>query len=133
MDFYTHIVEDENGSEMKVFARHGYDIYINKENYPNEYQALRDIFESFIKYYIPKYYQGKVNDTEERIEKLVDETTDLKEDITDDSARIEKLKKEIEALESEVKSNNKLLEDANNKLIKRKEKLKRIRIQLRKL
>ena len=60
MDFYTHIVEDENGSEMKVFARHGYDIYITKKNYPNEYKALREILESFIKYYLPKYYEGKI-------------------------------------------------------------------------
>ncbi len=133
MDFYTHIIEDENGSEMKVFVRYGYDIYLTKENNPSDYEALSEILDSFLKYYLPKYYEGKVNDTEERIEKLTDETNDLKEDIVDDSSRIAKLKKEIVDLEKELESNTELLEMANKKLIKRSEKLARIRNQLRKL
>jgi hypothetical protein len=133
IDFYTHISEDENGSEMKVFVRFGYDIYLNKEDYPNEYETLTVILKDFLNEYLTKYYQEKVNDTEERIEELEDETTDLKEEIADDTASIKKLKKEIEDLESQVESNNKLLEEANNKLIKRKEKLERVRIQLENL
>lgn len=131
MDFYTQIIEDENGSEMKVFVRYGYDIYLTKENTPSDYEALTEILDSFLKYYLPKYYEGKVNDTEERIEKLTDETKDLKEDIVDDSSRIAKLKKEIADLEKELESNTELLEMANKKLMKRSEKLARIRNQLR--
>lgn len=131
MDFFTHIVEDENGSEMKVFVRYGYDIFLTKENNPNDFDALTEILDSFLKYYLPKYYEGRVNDTEERIEKLTDETNDLKEDIRDDSSRIAKLKNEIGDLERELQSNNELLETANKKLTKRSEKLDRIRKQLR--
>jgi len=133
MDFYTNIVEDENGSEMKIFARHGYDIYINKKNYPDEYDALREVIDGFIKQYLPKYYEGRVSDTQDRIKKLEDETKDLKKDINDGTERIAKLKKEIENLEKKLGTNNEALKIANKKLIKRNEKLERIKKQIRKL
>lgn len=133
MDFYTLITEDENGSEMKVFVRYGYDIYLTKKNNPNEYEAITEIMDSFLKYYLPIYYVGRVNDTEKRIEKLTDETNELTEEIVDDSARIAELKKEIEELEEESESKNEMLAMANIKLIKRNEKLVRIKNQLTKL
>jgi len=133
MDFYTNIEEDENGSEMKVFARHGYDIYISKKNYPDEYDVLREVIDGFIKQYLPTYYEGRVNDTEERIEKLQDETKDLKKEINNGTDSIAKLKKEIEDLEKKLETNNEALEVANKKLIKRNEKLERIKKQIRKL
>ena len=130
MDFYTQIIEDENGSEMKVFVRYGYDIYINKEGTPNDYYALAEIVESFLKYYLPIYYKGRVNDTEKRIIKLRDESNDLEKEIAEDSNRIANLKQEIKDLEEELESNIERLELANKKLIKRSEKLNRIRNQL---
>ncbi|MCJ7467283.1 MAG: hypothetical protein MUO53_11400 [Maribacter sp.] len=133
MDFYTHIVEDENGSEMIVFVRHGYDIYVAKENHPNEYEALREILESFIEYYLPKYYEGKINDTEKRVNNLTEERNDLKKKIDKNSYKIEKLKNDIEQKEEELKSNKTQLEITERKLIKRKEKWERIRIRFRKL
>lgn len=133
MDFYTQIIEDENGSEMKVFVRHGYDIYISKASNPGEYEALREVIESFIKFYLPIYYEGRVDDTENRIKKLIDETKDLQGDITDNATRIDKLKKEIEDLEKELKANTVQLELAKRKLTKRNEKLDRIKNQLKKI
>ncbi|WP_320815665.1 hypothetical protein [Flavobacterium sp.] len=133
INFYTHIVEDENGSEMKVFVRNGNGIYITKEKLPNEYAAVSEILNSFIKYYLPKYYGEKINDTEERINKLTEEKDDLKNNIDEKSSDIEKLKKEIKNNEEELKSKKKELEITEIKLKKRKEKLERIRTQLRKL
>jgi hypothetical protein len=133
MDFYTHIVEDENGSEMKVFIRHDYDIYITKENTPDEYEVLCEILEDFIKSYLPTYYQGKINDTEKRVNQLTKEQNDLKNKIDESSSNVEKLKDEIEQQEEELKSNSAQLEITERKLIKRKEKLARIRIQLKNL
>lgn len=133
MDFYTRIVEDENGSEMKVFVSYGYDVFLTREKNPTEYEALTGIMDSFLKYYLPKYYESRVNDTEKRIKELTNEKDDLEEEISDDSARITKLKKQIEGLEKESKSNNELLKAAKTKLTKRTEKLTRIRKQLRKL
>ena len=133
MDFYTYITEDEIGSEMRVFVRYGYDVYVNKNSTPTDYEALSTIIESFLKYYLPIYYQGRVNDTEKRIEKLRSESNDLQKEIEDDSSRIAALKEEIEKLEADLKTNTERLEKANIKLIKRNEKLNRIRGQLREL
>jgi len=133
MDFFTQVIEDENGSEMKIFARHGYDIYLSEDNYPSEYEAINEILESFLKYYLPIYYASGIDDTEKRIAELSDESDDLEEEITDDSEKITELKEEIKELEENSKVNNKMLILANQKLAKRIEKLKRARIQLRTL
>lgn len=133
MDFYTYITEDEIGSEMKVFVRYGYDVYVNKKSTPTDYEALSNIIDNFLKYYLPIYYQGRVDDTEKRIKKLTDETNDLQKEIEDDAYKISELKKEIEELEADLETNTERLEEANIKLIKRTEKLDRIRSQLRKL
>ena len=133
MDFYTHIIEDENGSEMKVFARHGYDIYINEENYPDEYLVIREIMESFMKEYLPKYYEEKLSDTEKRIKELIKERDDLQEEIADDAEDITKLKKEIEEKQEKLEPTKKALEEATIKLTKRQEKIKRVQSKLKKL
>lgn len=133
MDFYTHIVEDENGSEMKVFARHGYDIYVNEENYPTEYAAIREILESFMKYYLPTYYEERLSETEKRIEKLTKEKNNLQQEMKDDADDIAKLKKDIEERKEKLKLNEEAFEKAVIKLTKRQEKLKRIRTELSKL
>lgn len=133
MDFYTYINEDDNGSEMKVFVRYGYDVFINKEDTPTDYEGLTNILDGFLRYYLPIYHEGRVDDTEKRIIKLTSETNDLQEEIADDAYRIEELRKEIEELEADLKTNTERLESANKKLTKRNEKLERIRSQLRKL
>lgn len=133
LDFYTQIIEDENGSEMKVFARHGYDIYIDQVNYPTEYAAIHEMIDAFLISYLPVYYSGQINDTKKRIEELSDKSEDLKEEIEDDTEKIAELKKEIKELEEESESNKALLQDANLKLIKSNEKLERVKMQLKNL
>lgn len=126
MDFYTQVIEDENGSEMKVFARHGYDIYINKASSPDEYRALYGIVEGFVKSYLPEYYKDQIEDTEDRIAMLTDKTTDIKDNIADNTSEIEKLKKETVELQKELVTNDEQLKTAESKLITKKEKLSRV-------
>jgi valyl-tRNA synthetase len=133
MDFYTHIVEDENGSEMKVFIRHGYDIYVDQKNYPNEYKTLHEIVENFLKYYLPIYYQNNINDTEQRIDKLSKEGSKLQKEIKNNTDEVANLKKEIQEKEEQLKTNIQELETARIKLKKRQEKLERMQTKLREL
>lgn len=133
MDFYTQIIEDKNGSEMKVFVRLGYDIAITEEKYPSEHIAVHEILESFIKFYLPTYYQEKINDTEKRVEKLTKEKEGLVKDIGAKTDEIAKLKMEITEKEDALSANKIALTETEEKLITRKEKLDRIRIQLRNL
>ncbi len=130
MDFYTHIVEDENGSEMKVFAAYGYDIYISEEDTPQEYAALRDILENFLETYLPKYYNELIEETKERIEDLTDERDDIKESIADDREEIEELKEDIQELNNNLESNESKLQEVEAKLQGRKAKLKKVQRQI---
>ncbi len=133
MDFYTHVVEDENGSEMKVFASLGYDIYLNEENYPVEFKALNEMMLSFLKQYLPEYYNHKIEETSERVVSLTKEIKSLNEDIKDNNDHIDKLAKEIDEYKVNLKEKSQKLKDAEIKLKGRQDKLERIRIKLQKL
>ncbi|MGY8914532.1 MAG: coiled-coil domain-containing protein [Flavobacteriales bacterium] len=129
MEFYTNIVENELGSEMKVFASLGEDNYVGGEKSRKEYKALKDIVENFLKAYLPTYYKEMLEDTSKNFEDLTEDVADLNEDIVDDSEKIEKLKKEIEDLNDKIESDKETLEKTKETLISTEKKLARIRTQ----
>ena len=133
MNFYTQIIENENGSEMKLFASFDYDAFIKKEKDSVEYKSLNEILEGFLKVYLPKYYTIGVNDTKKRILELTEEINDLNEDIISDTGKLEKLKQQIDELTKETETNKIALEINKKKLTKREEKLVRIKSQLNNL
>ena len=130
MNFYTQIIENENGSEMKLFASFGYDVFIDKENKPTEYNLLNEILENFLKVYLPKYYTQEVNDIKKRVTDLTLEINKLNDDIKSDNGKMEDLKREIEELTKKTETNKTTLEINKKKLIAREEKLTRIKNQL---
>lgn len=133
IDFFTRVVEGENGSEMKVFVRFGYDIYLSKSDNPSEYNTLRNMLDGFLKEYLPAYYAAQIKETEDLIDELSDETEDLEEAISDDTAEAAKLQDRIKNSEENLKSKTKKLIEAKSKLKNREESLKRIKLQTEKL
>lgn len=133
MDFYTQIVEDENGSEMKIFVSLGYDIYFNEEDYPGEFKLLSDILVSFLKQYLPEYYKEDIEDSAKRVKKLKKEIASLETNKKRNTERIEKLTKKVEKYKISVEDNADKLVIAEDKLKAREEKLERIRTKLQAL
>jgi wyosine [tRNA(Phe)-imidazoG37] synthetase (radical SAM superfamily) len=131
LNLYTSIVEDVNGSEMKLFAELKSEMYANSNSHASEFRALREILEDFLAEYLPTYYHSRVKDAEKRLVKLAEEREDLKKKIAKDSERIEELRQEIEERELKLETNQAELELAESKLQARKEKLERIRNQVR--
>ena len=133
MDFFTKVVEKGTGSEMKVFVRYGYDIYLNKEEHPIQYDTVYNMIKIFLKEYLPKFYEKEIKESEKRIKALTKETEDLNEDIKDDTEEIADLKEEIQEREKNLEKNNKLLKSSNQELLERQEKSQRIKSQLNQL
>ncbi|RYM34578.1 hypothetical protein ERX46_04170 [Brumimicrobium glaciale] len=131
MNFYTEIVEDEVGSEMKVFASFGYDIYIDKNETPEEYRIMTRMLNEFLKSYLPDYYNDQVKDTEKKVKTLSKDVKGLNKDISKNNKKIENLTEEIEELTKESEEQSSALEIANTKLKERKEKLERINSKLK--
>jgi len=125
MDFYTQIIEDLNGSEMTVFARHGYDIYVDKENNLEEYNKLRSMMEDFLTRYVTSYHQDIIDDTEKKILKLTKYQEKLQKQIDKDASKASKLKEKAAELEEDVKENTATIEETKEKIKERDEKLKR--------
>ncbi|MGM0478296.1 MAG: coiled-coil domain-containing protein [Bacteroidota bacterium] len=138
LDFYTIIVEDKDGSEMKVFASFGYDVYVNEDEMSDEYDVLLEMLNGFLKEYLPEYYEDKVKVTEKEVKNLTKDVEGLKGDISDNNddiedmkSEIEDLKEEIEELSEEVTEKEEQLTKSSTKLEERKEKLKSIKKQLK--
>src|SRR5690554_7907263 len=82
MNFYTKIVENEVGSKMTVFGSFGYDIYIDKNETPEEYKVMNQMLTEFLNSYLPDYYKNQVKDTEKKVKKLSKEVKGLNKDIS---------------------------------------------------
>lgn len=126
MNFYTHVVEDDNGSEMKVFAAFGYDLYVDSMDTPAEYNKMKAILERFLDDYLPKYHQELVEETTKTVKTLREEQEDLKKDIKEDEEEIEALTEELETLSNNLQENKEKLKTAEQKLENRKAKLDRV-------
>lgn len=130
MNFYTKIVENEVGSEMTVFGSFGYDIYIDKNETPEEYKVMNQMLNEFLNSYLPEYYKNQVKDTEKKVKKLSKEVKGLNKDISKNNKKTKKLAKEIEELTKEAAEKEEELETATIKLKERKSKLERIKKKL---
>jgi hypothetical protein len=133
MDFYTQIVEDENGSEMKVFASLGYDIYLNEQDYPAEFRMMNEMLVSFLKQYLPDYYKKDIDNSAKKVKELKKEITSLIADKKRNIEKIEKLTKDVEKYKVSVEDNSDKLIIAEEKLKYSEDKLERIRIKLQAL
>jgi SMC interacting uncharacterized protein involved in chromosome segregation len=131
MNFYTHIVENEVGSEMKVFGSFGYDIYIDKNETPEEYKIMNNMLNEFLKSYLPKYYKDQVKDTEKKVKTLTKDVKGLNKDISKNNKKIDKLTKEIKQLTKDAEERESELKSASTKLDERTKKLKKIKSQLK--
>lgn len=133
MDLYTNVVEDGNGSEMKVFASFGYDIYLNEEEYPIEYKAMNEMIVSFLKQYLPKYYNTEINASAKSVKNLNKKIKSLNADIKKNNRDIENLNEEIEEYKKSSKDNSSKLKAAEVKLKDRQDKLESTTNKLQKL
>lgn len=131
LNFYTQIVEGEGvGSQMKVFAAFGYDMYIDAKEYPKEYAALKEIFEGFINTYIPAYYteiiegtQSDIKDFTKKDENLNKGIQKAKESIVDMQEKIKEKQQLIITNEAEIKKFSQQLEASKKVLEATKKRL----------
>lgn len=131
LDFYTEIVPDANGSQMKVFASYGYEVYIDPNEHPEAFQQLKTIFSTFLQTYIPNYYQELVNDTEDAVNGLMKDQKKLKKSITKDSKKVEKFTAKIKQLNEAVSDNQAELVEVEEKLSNRTLKLEKYKLKLK--
>lgn len=130
MDFYAEVVENGDITEMKIFGSFGYNIHISKESYPTEYRAMKEMSINFLSDFLPKYYQDKIEDTQELVSDLANERNDLKEDIEENTEEISELKEENSELAEKVNETSSDMKDAAAKLKIQENKLKNINKEL---
>lgn len=130
MDFYTEIIENENGSQMKVFASFGYDIYINAADMPKEYIQLRKIMDDFLQSYIPNYYQELIQDKEKVVRVLSKDQAKLQKSINKDTKSVKKMTRQLESLEKDISKNKQELEETETKLKNRTQQLNELKTKL---
>lgn len=131
LNFFTEIIEDENGrTSMKVFAAFGYDIFIEKETYPTEYLELKKVMTTFLNKYIPEYYNGQIEDTQDEVDDLTKDKGKLDKSIAKNKKKIDKMTEDIDDMKKENLEDEAELVDVESKLKSQKEKLTSLRGKL---
>lgn len=126
IDLYAKFKEDKNeGTQMSVFARKGYDLYITPKEDAKAFASMRTLFDNFLKQYLTEYYEDKLEDAVDAHadlskdkKKLMDDIKDLNEDISDNKKDINKLTDENKDKSSELEEKNKQLDKLEEKLTK---------------
>ena len=132
----TKLVEEDGKVEMQVFGRFGYDVYINPETAPKDFENMRALLQKFVNEYLLQVYaekikaQGKIlDDLRDDEEDFQDDLSDLKSDIQDNKEDIEELKKENEEYTKEMVDLRKLSEIQNDKIKKAETEMKALKQQ----
>lgn len=131
MDLSAQVIEVNDKTQMCIAGSFGYDIAIDRYDYPQEYRAMRNIVLDFLDVYLPNYYQDRIEEKQEIVTNLQEERSDLTEDITDNKEEIEKLKKENEKLMKELEDTKKQLKSQTAQLENRKKNLNKVNNELR--
>ena len=131
MDFYTKIVSEQDGTRMSVFAAHGYDIYINETEYPNEFSKLKHIMSDFLDEYITQMYADRIEVLEKDLDNLVGQQSDLKNSIQKNEEEIKSLENEIDSRKVTVKEESLELETIEKKVSEEREELKVLKSKLK--
>jgi len=117
MNIYTRIMETSDGSEVKLFASFGYDIFIGPENYPNEYASMQAILNTFLIENLQNYYNNEIKETSKRITGLQKEKVRILKAIRSNTVIIEKSLEDLEKINAKGHADNqdaiKLLDKAN--------------------
>ncbi len=124
IDFYASFKENKNGgTDMSIFARKGYDIYITPKDQSAEFNGMKKLFENFLNGYLGEYYEDKLDDAvgisgdlKKDQEKLMDDNKDLKDDIEDNKKDINKMTESNKEKAKTIEDNNKKLEELNQKI-----------------
>lgn len=124
MNLYTHFSQNDMGTEMKLFGEYGYDVFINKYNYPFAYKEMRELVIDFLNNYLPEHYQNKIAVKSEEVADIKSDKQNLEEEIEENIAEIEKLKAENEEKHA-------LLEMQKADLIQAKEELEARQMQMK--
>jgi hypothetical protein len=100
-----------NSTAVSLTFSPGYDIHLNKANFPTEMNNLGAVAKKYVKFHYLYYYQNLSSDTEKKIK-------NLQKDIERNQSRIVRLKGDIAENESKINAGDKQtpkLTDKNRK------------------
>ncbi len=97
-NLYSRVFETTTGSEMKVFASFGYDIFMGPDNFPKEFEALSKVTNSFLVEYLSEHYADEISATAKRIKGLGKDKVKLLKEINKNKKEISDKKYEIGVL-----------------------------------
>ena len=100
MDLYSRVSETATGSQFKVFAAYGYDIYLGDEGYERELDALERLFRKFLLQYLNQYYTAEIKQTTKDLKALQKEKISTLKSIRKNEGKITKTDQNIATLES---------------------------------
>ena len=124
MDLYAEIVEVGENTQMNVFAALGYDIYLNPETHPKEYDALEGLVIDFLNDFLPDHIQENVEDIEDNLADLKDEKSTRLKKIKKNKDDVAQMEQKIKDLKKDNLDYEKEIVDLTDSIKKTESKLK---------
>jgi len=124
IDLFSAFKENKDGgTQMSLFARKGYDLYITPSSDGTAFSNMRTLFQDFLNQYLGEYYEEKLDDAvglsgdlKKDQSKITDKNKDLIDDIEENKKDIEKMTKENKEKAEQIEENNKKLKELEKKI-----------------
>lgn len=95
LDLYSRIIETAEGSEMKVFVAFGYDYYAGDKGFQTEFDALKDLLNTFLLKSLNEYYTDEIARVNKSVKSLNKEQISLHKTIAKNNDRMFDAQKDI--------------------------------------
>ncbi len=138
LNFYSHFDREEGLTMLNVMASFGYDIYVDRQEYPVAFATMESMVKGFLRTYLPGYYSEEVEDQGDLVKDLERDIRDMEKTKENNTKRIEDLRKEIQNLQEDNEELTEELVESRQKLqtqqltlTKQQEKLEAIKERLK--
>ncbi len=88
LDLYARITETGEGSAMKVFVAFGYDYFAGDEGFQPEFDALKDLLNTFLLKSLNEYYSDEIARINKSVKSLNKEQNSLRKSIAKNNDRM---------------------------------------------
>lgn len=102
INLYTKTVEEEEYTEMSLFASRGLANYIELDEDQAAFEVMENMMATFLASYLPSYYEERVEQAKETLSDLQEELADARDDFADNQEEIEDLQKENQKLNEQI-------------------------------
>lgn len=130
ISIFTRTEERGDQTRMTLFASRGLQNFIGQRE-TSAFRGLENVFDGFLSFYLPEYYEERVMEAQEQLQDLRDDLADTNNDIAKNEEDIKKLRNENEELRDTANKLEQEINTAERMLERRQQQRREVNRRLR--